>query len=282
MTKKYDKSVSYSMRTKCISFARGSRLRYTMVFMARQGKTIDDSKDAYAQLKVITDAAQAGTLKPWGGKVAELLNAYGVTIDRKKALKAEVTLSFPTTPKNRSMGIGVRHMKPDGRWAEDFFLFEENVGLTCFYRGSQEDTLPEYKGTHHGPPSIELQEALPNIQQDIDNLKRQLLEKSIFDSIDLNVVLTQSEHLRAIQAIDTEYLQTSRSLASRGAPIELVSMQIKPVFDKKRAEQMSRWSKSERLYRLKVDQIKDFYGDDSDAFREARTKLNNLFGKVDE
>lgn len=250
--------------------------------MTRQGKIIEDSKEAYTQLKVITDAAQAGTLKPWGGKVAELLNAYGVTIDRKKALKAEVTLSFPTTPKNRSMGIGVRHMKPDGSWAEDFFLFEENVGLTCFYRGSQEDALPEYEGTHHGPPSIELQEALPNIQQDIDSLKRQLQEKSVFDGIDINIILTQSEHLQAIRDIDNEYQQTSRSLASRGAPIELVSMQIKPVFDKKRAEQMSRWSKSERLYQLKIEQLKALCNEDSNEFREAKTKLNNLFGKIDE
>jgi hypothetical protein len=250
--------------------------------MAREGKFISGSEEAYAQLKVITDAAQTGALKPWGGKVAELLNAYGVTIDRKSALKAEVTLSFPTTPQNRSMGIGVRHMKPSGDWAEDFFLFEEGVGLTCFYKGTQEDALPEYQGTHHGPPSIELQESLPNIQQDIDNLKRQLQEKSVFDGIDLNMVLTQSEHLRVIKDIDNEYQQTSRSLASRGAPIELVSVQIKPVFDRKRAEQMGRWSKSERLYRLKVEQIKDLCDEGSDAFREAMAKLNNLFGKVNE
>jgi hypothetical protein len=135
--------------------------------MARRGKSIDNSEDAYGLLKVITDAAQAGELKPWGPKVIELLSAYGITVDRKTGMKAEVTLSFPSTPKNDAMAIGVRHLKPNGGWAEDLFVFEERVGLTCYYKGSQETVLPEYGGTHHGAPTVELQESLPSIQQDI-------------------------------------------------------------------------------------------------------------------
>lgn len=247
--------------------------------MTRQGKLIAGSGQAYDQLKVITDAAQEGILKPWSPKVVELLNSYGITVQRKEGIPAEVTLSFPTSTKNKSMGIGVRHLKPDKSWAEDFFLFEEGVGLTSFYKGAQEDVLPEYKGTHHGQPTIELQESLPSIQKDIDDLKSLMLEKDIFNSIDMNIVVAEAEHLQALRFIDEEFKQTSMSLSSQGAPIQLVSMKIKPVFDKKRAEQMSRWSRSERLYSMKLEQIKEVYGEETEGSKLAIERLNRLFGK---
>lgn len=247
--------------------------------MAREGKLINDSDEAYDQLKVITDAAQEGILKPWSPKVVELLNSHGITVQRKAGVQAEVTLSFPTSTKNRSMGIGVRHLKPDDSWAEDFFLFEENVGLTCFYKGTQESSLPEYKGTHHGQPTIELQESLPSMQKDIDDLKRLLLEKDMFNSIDMNIVVSEAEHLQAVRFIDEEFKQASMSLSSQGAPIQLVSMKIKPMFDKKRAEQMSKWSKSERLYSMKLEQIIGVYGEDTEESNLAKERLNKLFGK---
>lgn len=247
--------------------------------MAREGKLVNDSSEAYGQLKVITDAAQEGILKPWSPKVVELLTSYGIMIQRKVGVQAEVTLSFPTSIKNRSMGIGVRHLKPDNSWAEDFFLFEENAGLTCFYKGTQESSLPEYKGTHHGQPTIELQESLPSIQKDIDDLKRLMLEKDMFNSIDMNIVVPKAEHLQALRFIDEEFNQASMSLSSQGEPIQLVSMKIKPIFDKKRAEQMSRWSRSERLYRMKLEQIKEVYGEETEGYNLATEQLNRLFGK---
>lgn len=247
--------------------------------MAREGKLINDSSEAYGQLKVITDAAQEGMLKPWSPKVVELLNSYGITVQRKVGVQAEVTLSFPNSTKNKSMGIGVRHLKPDNSWAEDFFLFEENVGLTCFYKGTQESSLPEYKGTHHGQPTIELQESLPSIQKDIDDLRRLMLEKDVFNSIDMNIVVPETEHLQALRFIDEEFRQTSISLSSQGAPIQLVSTKIKPVFDKKRAEQMSKWSKSERLYSMKLEEIKGVYGEKTEESNLAIERLNRLFDK---
>lgn len=247
--------------------------------MTRQGKLIKDSGEAYAQLKVITDAAQEGILKPWSPKVVELLNSYGITVQRKEGISAEVTLSFPTSTKNKSMGIGVRHLKPDHSWAEDFFLFEENVGLTSFYKGAQENVLTEYKGTHHGQPTVELQESLPSMQKDIDDLKRLMLEKDIFNSIDMNIIMPEAEHLQALRFIDEEFKQTSMSLSAQGAPINLISMKIKPTFDKKRAEQMSRWSKSERLYGMKLEQIKETYGEETEGYNLATERLNRLFGK---
>lgn len=249
--------------------------------MPRQGKFIDNSEGAYEQLKVITDAAQAGLLKPWGVKVIELLNGYGVTVDRRIGVKAEVTLSFPTTPANKSMGIGVRHMKPSGDMAEDFFLFEESVGLTTYYRGSQEDALPEYKGTHHAGPSVALQESLPGIQDDINKLKEQLKTKGLFDSIDMSLVVTDDEHLKILKNIADEYRQTTLAISSsKGAPVEYVSMKIKPEFDKKRMAQMHRMRTSQAIYNDKLAEIESRYEKDSDDYRAAAQRLNRLFGKT--
>ncbi len=113
-------------------------------------KPIDNSEDAYARLKPITDAAQAGALKPWSASVIDLLARYDVNVQRLEDVKAQVNLSFPTSIKDhRSMAIGFRYAKDDGSFAEDLFVFIEDVGLTCYYRGSQEEALPEYSGSHH-------------------------------------------------------------------------------------------------------------------------------------
>jgi protein-tyrosine-phosphatase len=249
--------------------------------MANKGKFIENSDEAYSQLKVITDAAQSGELSPWGVKVIELLNAYGITVDRRQGIKAEVTMSFPTTPDNRSMGIGVRHLKPDGKWAEDFFLFEENVGLTCFYKGAQEEALPEYKGTHHGPPTIELQEAIPSIQQDINDLKVKLQTNELFNSIDMSLVIKPGEHSQNIQMVDREYQQAVSSVAAQapGADRKYISMKLQPQFTQKRTIQMQRWSKSEGIYEMKKEQIADLYENGSEKYEKAINQLNRIFGK---
>jgi hypothetical protein len=252
-----------------------------MKYMANNGKQVKSSEEAYSQLKVITDAAQSGELSPWGVKVIALLNAYGITVDRREGIKAEVTLSFPTTPNNRSMGIGIRHLKPGGAWAEDFFLFEENIGLTCFYKGSQEEALPEYKGTHHGPPSIELQESIPSIQQDISDLKVKLQTNDIFNSIDMNLVVKPSEHSQNIHMVDQEYAQAISSVVAQapGTDRKYISMKLQPQFTQKRIILMQRWSKSESIYEMKKEQIVDIYPNDKDMYEIAIARLNKIFGK---
>jgi len=249
--------------------------------MAHNGKFIEGSEEAYSQLKVITDAAQSGELSPWGTKVIELLNAYGITVDRREGIKAEITLSFPTTPNNRSMGIGVRHLKPKGTWSEDFFLFEENVGLACYYKGAQEDALPEYKGTHHGPPTVELHEAIPSIQQDINNLKVKLQTNEIFNSIDMSLVIKPSEHSQNIQMVDQDYQQAVSSVAAQapGADRKYISIKLQPQFTQKRIIQMQKWSKSESIYEMKKEQITDLYPDGAEEYQKAINRLNKIFGK---
>lgn len=250
--------------------------------MPRTGKPVENSQDAYPQLKVITDAAQSGELKPWGPKVIELLNAYGITVERRAGIQAEITLSFPTSTAGRSMAIGIRHLKPDKSWAEDLFLFEEGVGLTKFYKGTQETALPEYGGTHHGAPSIQLQESIPSIQQDITDLKTKLLTQNIFNSIDMNTVVTPTEHKQQLDFINQDFERTVKSIANQahGAPLSYISIQIKPEFDKKRTAQMSRWSKSESLYSLKANQIQEVFTPESDEYKAAIAQLDKLFGKT--
>lgn len=249
--------------------------------MTKKEKNIANSTDAYSQLKVITDAAQAGQLSPWGTKVTELLNAYGIIVDRREGIKAEITLSFPTTTKRRSMGIGVRYLKPDGSYAEDFFLFEESVGLTCYYKGAQENALPEYKGTHHGPPTVALQESLPSIQQDIDDLKHKLQLGDIFNTIDMSLIVTPSAHQQNLANISQEYQRTTASISARvgGSQASYISMQLQPEFTKKRTAQMERWSTSENIYDLKLEQIGDIYPTGTADYERAVARLNRVFGK---
>jgi hypothetical protein len=136
-------------------------------------KPIPKSTDAYAKLKPITDKAQTGELRPWSPDIIDLLASYKVNVQRLKDVKAQANLSFPTSIKNhRSMAIGFRYDKDDGSFAEDLFLFEENIGLTCYYRGTQEEALPEYKGTHHA--KIVLSEFLPDFQRELSSIRQQI------------------------------------------------------------------------------------------------------------
>ncbi len=251
--------------------------------MAGKGKHVRDSESAYEQLKSITDAAQAGTLNNWAMSVIGVLNGYGIVVDRREGIKGEVTLSFPTSTKNKSMGIGIRHLKPDGSWAEDFFLFEESIGITCFYKGAQEQALPEYKGTHHGPPTVELQASIPSIQQDVDSLKTRMLANDIFNSIDMSFVVSPAEHTACLQAIQLEFQQATASAITQAkafVPAATISMRLKPTYDRKRGVQMEKWSKSERLFNLKLDQLSSVYPVNSEEYDTALNKLKDIFGKV--
>ncbi len=240
---------------------------------------LPDSEEAYEELKIITDAAQAGTLSPWSPAVTKLLTAYGINVTRKKGMKVEVTLSFPESKPN-SMAIGIRHMKEDGSFAEDMFLFEKGVGLTKLYRGEQERLMPEYEGTHHGQPSIALQEALPDIQKELDAIKKSVTLQSILDGINMADVYTEASLHAAIEAQTREQQQEVHNLqiAHPQAPVELLSRAVTAEITKKRAVVREKYFASERLYEAKKKQIEQLYPDPQEA-AASLSVLNDLFGK---
>lgn len=240
---------------------------------------LPNSEAAYEELKIITDAAQAGKLSPWSPAIIKLLTAYGINVTRKKGVKVEATLSFPKSRPN-SMAIGIRHMKENGQFAEDMFLFEKDIGLTKLYRGEQERLMPEYQGTHHAEPAIVLQEALPDIQKELDAIKKSISLQSILDGINMSDVYTESSLKAAIDAQTREQLQEVHNLriAHPQAPVELLSKAVTSEITKKRAAVREKYFASERLYEAKKKQIEQLY-DDSDDKKQALAVLNELFGK---
>ena len=240
---------------------------------------IPNSEDAYEELKIITDAAQAGTLSPWSPAVTKLLTAYGINVTRKKGMKVEATLSFPESKAN-TMAIGIRHMKEDGSFAEDMFLFEKGVGLTKLYKGKQEKLMPEYKGTHHAEPGIVLHEALPDIQKELDAIKKSVTLQSILDGINMSDIYTEANLHAAIEAQTREQQQQVHNLqiAHPQAPVQLLSQAVTAEITKKRAVVREKYFASERLYEAKKKQIEQLYPDPKYA-EENLAVLNELFGK---
>lgn len=101
----------------------------------------------------------------------------------------------------------------------------------------------------------------------------------IFNSIDMSNVVTESEHRRILEEINQEYSNNAMAISSKGAPVEIVSMRIKPIYDKRRSAEMARWSKSEIIYNLKVEQIESLYKSGSKEHEQAIAKLKRVFGK---
>jgi len=206
--------------------ANRGRLRYNgyMSNGAKYIKTMPKSGGAYALLKPITDAAQAGDLKPWSPAITELLESYGVSVERLKDVKVQVTLSFPTSTKNRSMAIGFRYAKSDGSFAEDIFLFEEGVSLTCYYRGTQEEALPEYDGTHHA--KIVLTELLPDIQRELAGMRKDIQDMAPIPEITL-IIIAQASNNR----LDVKFRSDgSRNLIAEGLVINGVETKLNQQF----------------------------------------------------
>ena len=137
---------------------------------------IPGSEGAYDELKSITDAAQDGVLSPWSPEVINIIGKYGVVVRRKADLQFQTNLSFPTSTINESMAIGIRHLKDSGDFTEDLFVFEKGIGLACYYRGAQEEVLPEYKGTHHA--KVVLSEVLPDVQRELAEIKQKINKDS--------------------------------------------------------------------------------------------------------
>ena len=214
----------------------------------KYGIQIPDSKDAYARLVPITDAAQSGELKPWSPAVVELLASYGIRVQRLKDDKAQATVSFPTSIKDhRSMAIGFRYVKSDSRFAEDLFVFVEDVGLTCYYRGAQEKALPEYAGSHHA--KIELSEFLPDIQRDIADMRQQLSDIKATSGVEL---ITDEMHRQAMQDVKDEFNDKVRSFSgihgSSASAVRQYSIAVQKEATKKRRALMAKKALSDRVY----------------------------------
>lgn len=227
------------------------------------------TKDIYGELKPITDAAQAGELQPWGPAVVELLSKYGVNVERLKDAKVQVTLSFPSSTKNKSMAVGFRYIKRDGSFAEDLFLFEENVGLTCFYRGTQEKHLPEYDGTHHA--KVELSEFLPDLQKEMQKIKEGLLAVSKQRITPPGVeIVSDAEHKRKMAEIQRDFEAETRSAMSRfggSSAANLIAGAYQKSASAKRAEQMGKKSASDRMFQLELMDLNDSF----DEIKEEKT-----------
>lgn len=211
-------------------------------------KPIVDSSDAYTKLKPITDDAQAGTLSPWSPAVIDLLASYNVNVQRLKDVKAQANLSFPTSIKdNRSMAIGFRYAKDDGNFAEDLFVFEENVGLTCYYRGTQEDALPEYAGTHHA--KIVLSELLPDFQRELADMRQQIDAIKATSGVEL---ITDEMHLQAMQEVQRQFNEQVHSFAvahgNSPSAVQQYSRAVQVEATKKRQALQAKKALSDRAY----------------------------------
>ncbi len=231
-------------------------------------KPVDNSKDAYARLKPITDAAQSGALEPWSPSVIDLLARYGVNVQRLEDVKAQANLSFPTSIKDhRSMAIGFRYAKDDGSFAEDLFVFVEDVGLTCYYRGSQEEALPEYGGTHHA--TIVLSELLPDFQRDMAEMQQQIdsiKAQSAYRTNAHNVeIITDEEFARQKQAILAKHAQAAHSFQIRfsgSSAARAAGHAVKVEADREIADLVAKKKNSDRFYELEQMDINDAFDKD--------------------
>lgn len=239
-------------------------------------KPIDNSEDAYARLKPIADAAQASALEPWSPSVIDLLARYKVNVQRLEDVKAQANLSFPTSIKDhRSMAIGFRYVKEDGTFAEDLFLFVEDVGLTCYYRGSQEEALPEYAGSHHA--EIVLSELLPDFQREIADIQQQIKEIKAQPAPRINThnveIITDEEFARQKQAILAKHAQAARSFQIRfsgSSAAQAAGNAVKIEADREIADLVAKKKNSDRFYELEQMAVRDVFD------KEYKDKQNDL------
>lgn len=239
-----------------------------------------DSLEAYGELKTITDSVYAGTfVGPWSPSVLKILTAYGIAVERKKGLKVQVNVTIPKSTNSPSIAVGVRYMKDATHFAEDLHVFEEGVGITSHYKGAQERLLPEYNGTHHAP--LEISEFLPDIQNEIDSIKKSISAGSVVNDINPSDIFTQSAMIEELKAILDEAENKTRGLLIQHptAMAESVSKAVYAEATKKRILVKRRWSDSERLYEAKKVQIQELYGDDIARIDSQMKILDKLFDK---
>ena len=212
-------------------------------------KEVPDSKDAYARLKPITDAAQRGGLKPWSPAVIDLLARYKVDVQRLEDVKTQANLSFPTSINDHnSIAIGFRYVKEDGTFAEDLFVFVEGIGLTCYYRGSQEEALPEYSDTHHA--KIELSELLPDFQRELASMQQQIDTIKARSGVEY---ISDEAHLQAMKDVQNEFNENVRSFANAHggsqSAVQQFSRAAQIEATKKRRELQAKKAKSDSAYK---------------------------------
>lgn len=251
-------------------------------------KPVPSSQDAYARLKPITDAAQAGALEPWSPSVIDLLARYGVNVQRLEDVKAQANLSFPSSIKDhRSMAIGFRYAKDDGSFAEDLFVFIEDVGLSCYYRGSQEEALPEYAGSHHA--DIVLSELLPDFQRDIADMQQQINDIKAQPVPRANAhnveIITDEEFARQKQAILAKHAQAARSFQIRfsgSSAAQVAGHAVKIEADREVADLVAKKKNSDRFYELEQMDIRDAFDKeykDKQSDLGQRNMLTSGFGQ---
>jgi hypothetical protein len=220
---------------------------------AKYVKRIENSREAYAWLKPITDQAQAGTLKPWSPAVVELLESYKISTDRLKDIKVQANVSFPTSTAGNSIAVGFRHAKEDGSFAEDLFVFEENVGLTCYYHGSQEVTLPEYAGTHHA--TIVVSEFLPEIQKELASLRQEVKDLASTPRVEY---ISDEQYEHDLKQIDDDFKEQVRSFTAQhgnsSAPI-MYSRAVQREASKQRAALMFKKAASNKFYKVASEPV---------------------------
>lgn len=243
-------------------------------------RLVADSKDAYTELKTITDSVYAGTfIGPWGTSILKILTAYGIAVERKKGLKVQVNVTIPKSTNAPSIAVGVRYMKDSTHFSEDLHVFEEGKGITSHYKGAQERLLPEYDGTHHAP--IEISDFLPDIQKEIDSIKKSISVGSVVNDINPSDIFTQNAMLEELNNISNEAENKTHGFLIQHptAMKEAVSRAVYAEATKKRIIVKRRWSDSERLYETKKMQIQELYGDDLARIESQMKILDKLFDK---
>jgi hypothetical protein len=230
--------------------------------MAKNVINVPNSKDCYSRLKTITDAAQSGTLNPWSPWVVNLFEEYGVKTERLKDMRVQANLSFPTSTPNRSIAIGFRHLKAGGSFAEDLFVAEEAIGLTCYYRGAQEKYLPEYKGSHHA--AVMLSEFLPELKQEMSSIRLEMAKLARPVSVNNIEIVTDADYIRERQILHDEQRSLVRSTLSitNGAAVGAINEAARIETRKKMDYLSARKARSDRYYDIELAEINDQYDDE--------------------
>ena len=107
---------------------------------------------SYEELKTITDKYYTDWQMPDISVFVELLNRYGIQLREKNGELHEANFSIPKSI-GKALMLGIRYGKIDGTFSEDLFLFREGKRIQKGYKGSFEEIIPEYTGSHKGKPN---------------------------------------------------------------------------------------------------------------------------------
>jgi len=102
---------------------------------------------SYEELKNLTDAYYAGTMKINRQEILDLLNKYAIKVRQDDGVLDNITISIPKTVAD-GIVVGLRYIKRNNTKTEDLFLFSKGKPIEKGYKGKLEKKLIEYKGTH--------------------------------------------------------------------------------------------------------------------------------------